>query len=301
MPLKMILAQAIVISDQVYIGGGIAESEAEQFRVCKFDPVKNEWSTLPPAPVKWFGVGQLNGKLVLVGGMLENDTRTADVHVFEDSQQWEKSIPAMPSARSVTTVLSHSNSLIVCGGNEAGGLRATIFVYCGLTSQWSSAGSLPSACYRPSAVVMHNHSIIAGGYYGIYSHQQRKSVASLILPSSSVVQIWPDMPHYDSSIAAIGGSILAIGGASKVAPINLLVSSITFRTTATVYKKSTSSEVYAYCPTTSSWIHIGDLPAPRNRVATATLPSGELLVMGGGNRESNFSNSVFMGSIKVIA
>ena len=303
MPLKMVLAQAIVINGQVYIGGGGAESEAEHFIVCKFDPVRNEWSTLPPAPVKWFGIGQLNGKLVLVGGKLENETKTADVHVFEDSQQWEKSIPAMPSPRSAPAVLSDSNSLIVCGGgNENGVPRATIFVYCGLTSQWSSAKPLPFPCYKPYGVVMHNHFFIAGGYYGLYVHQQRRSVISLILPSSSVVQIWPDMPYYDSSIAAIGGSILAIGGVSKVAPMSLLVSSITtLRTYATVYKKSTSSDVYAYCPTTSSWIHIGDLPAPRNRVATATLPSGELLVMGGGSIESQLNNTVFMGSIKIIA
>ena len=299
MPLKMLLAQAVVISDQVYIGGGGAESEAGHFIVCKFDPARNEWNTLPPAPVKWFGIGQLNGKLVLVGGKLKNET--ADVHVFEDSQQWEKSIPAMPSPRSAPAVLSHSNSLIVCGGNEADLPCATIFMYCGLTSQWSSAGPLPFACYKPSGVVMHNSFFITGGYYGLYAHQQRRSVTSLILPFSSVVQIWPDMPHYDSSIATIGGSILAIGGASKVAPMSLLVSSITFRTAATVYKKSTSSEVYAYCPTTSSWIHVGDLPVPRNRVATATLPSGELLVMGGGSRESQLNNTVFMGSIKIIA
>jgi len=149
-----------------------------------------------------------------------------------------------------------------------------------------------------SSVVLHDSLFVAGGYYGVNKDQQRRSVISTTLPSCSVVHDLPDMPHYDSSIATIGGGILAIGGVSKVDPMSIKVTAMTtFRTSLTVYRESSSSKVYAYCPTTSSWIHISDLPAPQNSVATATLPSGELLVMGGGNIESRYSNSVFMGSI----
>ena len=296
MPVKIMWGQATVIKGQVYVGGGVVESGAEGFLVCMYNPIKNEWSTLPPAPVKLFGIGQLSGKLVLVGGKLQAGRRTADVHVFEDSQQWEKSIPAMPSPRSAAAVLSHNNSLVVLGGSNTGEPCATVFVYSGVTSQWSSPGSLPFACWRLSSAVVHNSCFLAGGYYGLIFNQQRRSVISAMLPSCSVVDSLPDMPHYDSSIATVGGSILAIGGIPTVAPVSLLVSYLN-RGGDTSYRDNVSSEVYAYCPTTSSWVHIGDLPAPRNRVATATLPSGELLVMGGGNRESNFSNSVFMGSI----
>ena len=218
---------------------------------------------------------------------------TADVHVFEDSQQWEKSIPAMPSPRSAAAVLSHNNSLVVGGGSDTRGEPcATIFVYSCLTSKWSSPGSLPFACWRQSSVVLHNSCFVAGGYYGLIFNQQRRSVISIILPSCSVVENLPDMPHYDSTIATIDGSILAVGGIPTATPKSLFAPYL--------YSDRISSEVYAYCPTASTWTRIGDLPAPRNRVATATLPSGELLVMGGGKRESNFCDTVFMGSIETI-
>ena len=278
----------------MYVGGGDTESGEEGYLVCKYDPVNNEWSSLQHAPVRSFGIGQLNGKLVLVGGKLrQTGRRTADVHVFEENQQWEKSIPAMPSPCSAAAVLSHNNSLVVGGGSDTRGEPcATIFVYSCLTSKWSSPGSLPFACWRQSSMVLHNSCFVAGGYYGLIFNQQRRSVISIILPSCSVVENLPDMPHYDSTIATIDGSILAVGGIPTAAPKSLFAPYL--------YSDRISSEVYAYCPTASTWTRIGDLPAPRNRVATATLPSGELLVMGGGKRESNFCDTVFMGSIETI-
>ena len=34
-----------------------------------YDPSRDNWITLPPLPVRWFGVSQVNGKLVAVGGV----------------------------------------------------------------------------------------------------------------------------------------------------------------------------------------------------------------------------------------
>ena len=273
-------AHATVINGQVYVGGGVGESEDEDCLLCKYDPAKNEWSTLPHAPVKRFGVGQLNGKLVLVGGMLCTDDYdfemlTADVHVFEDSQQWEKSIPAMPVPCRDATVLCHNSFLFVCDGvNDYVHRLEEVHVYNGLTSQWSSSRSL-SVLHASSYAVMGN---------SCFLRTDEKSIISTTLPSCSALTKLPRIQHTDSSIANIGGSILAIGGSHGL---------------TSLFSYSTAA-VYAYCPTTSSWIHISDLPAPRNRVATATLPSGELLVMGGENKKYN-SNTVFMGSIETIA
>ena len=43
----------------------------------------------------------------------------------------------------------------------------------------------------------------------------------------------------------------------------------------------TVSSVHAYCPFTSSWVLVGELPQPLCDCITATLPTGELLVIGG--------------------
>lgn len=281
-------AQATVIGRQVYVGGGHTESEEERFLVCKYDPVKSEWSTLPPAPLQRCGIGQMNGKLVLVGGTLEIESSlhlvddfsfeehlTADVHVFEDSQQWEKSIPAMPVPCRDAVVLSHNSFLVVCDGVTATGLTlATVYVYNGLTSQWSSSESLSVLCGSFNAVTVGSSCIVRTG---------ERSVSLTTLPSCSVLQELPRLPYAYSSIGTLGGSILAIGGSP-----------------ASLFKAYTSAEVYAYCPTTASWIHNSDLPGPQSKVATAALPSGELLVMGGKNKKNNISDTVFMGSIEII-
>ena len=41
------------------------------------------------------------------------------------------------------------------------------------------------------------------------------------------------------------------------------------------------SEVYMYFPSTKSWIHVSDLPAPRSGPLVAVLSPTEILAMGG--------------------
>ena len=47
------------------------------------------------------------------------------------------------------------------------------------------------------------------------------------------------------------------------------------------YGGAEKKEVYMYSPSTSSWIYISDLPAPRSVTAVAVLSSAEILVIGG--------------------
>ena len=56
-----------VINGKVYCGGGVTGGDND-FTVNCYDPSKDKWTTLPPLSVKWFGLGQVNGKLVAVGG-----------------------------------------------------------------------------------------------------------------------------------------------------------------------------------------------------------------------------------------
>lgn len=95
------LAQTVMMRGNVYLGGGGTE-EAGEYLVFEYAPDMDEWNILPRSPVKHFGVGQLMGRLALVGGRLASSTHavTADVHFFdEDTRQWVKSIPPMPTAR----------------------------------------------------------------------------------------------------------------------------------------------------------------------------------------------------------
>ena len=55
-------------------------------------------------------------------------------------------------------------------------------------------------------------------------------------------------------------------------------------------------EVYMYSPSTSSWVYISDLPAPRSITAAAVLSSTEVLVMGGWCGDK--VNSVYKGTLQ---
>ena len=68
------------------------------YLIQQYSPTDDKWSSLPPArtPVRLFGLGELNGQLVVVGGMTNQCQVTEKVHTFNG--KW-KSIPPMPTAR----------------------------------------------------------------------------------------------------------------------------------------------------------------------------------------------------------
>ena len=308
----MALTQVTVINGMVYIGRASNDQS-----IVKYDPVKNEWSTLPPAPVVGCGVGQLNGKLVIVGGEYNKEEEeeeeeeeqgqraTGDIYVFEEeTQQWVKSIPPMPSRLALTTVVSHGSCLVVCGGTSSDGSpSASVSVYNSQSSQWHSAQPLPFSATLCSAVVVNNTCYVAAGCEGevnkvekifeLSSHSVASAPLSTLLDpnasqQASTWQRMPGTPFYKSSLVATGGCLLAVGGYSK--------STIT---TEEELKRNLSTAIHAYCPATSSWVKIGDMPDQRFWATITTLPSGELFVAGGGSTtdEDDDRKKVFIGII----
>ena len=59
------------------------------------------------------------------------------------------------------------------------------------------------------------------------------------------------------------------------------------------------SSVHAYCPFTSSWVLVGELPQPLYSCITATLPTGELLVMGGVTPSGEATNTIYKYSLSM--
>ena len=176
MPEKIAYAKATVIDGMVYVGGGYNIANDDVYHVYKYDPVKNEWSTLPPTPVVVYGVGELNGKLVIVGGVESNK-----VHVFdEDTQQWVESILPMPNVLIDSKVITHNSTLIECGmsGNSS---LPSMFIYCHQSSQWHSRAPPPVTFNTvfSSAVILNETYYIAVGAEGIMTDDP--------LPSSSAV------------------------------------------------------------------------------------------------------------------
>ena len=69
MPEILPYPQSIVIGDAVFV----AAYDFSQ-NVLRYETRSDQWIVLPSCPVKYFGLGQLSGKLITVGG---EDTRGA--------------------------------------------------------------------------------------------------------------------------------------------------------------------------------------------------------------------------------
>ena len=266
----------ILIAKNVYVGAGR--------KVIKYSMTEDTWTTLPEAPVNYTRIGYLYKKVLLIGGRLPSNQVSADIHEFDEaSQQWVRStsIPPMPTARASVTAVSWTSppALIVCGGCDQRSQPMTVVeVYHSRTSQWHAVSPLPFSRHYMRHTVIHNVLYLVGGYEGDGLSTLKKTVLQLstsipqlletcLQPSSTQWQSLsiPNVPHYKSTAASLGGCLLVVGGVKTWPP----------------QPNSIVSSIHAYCPFTSSWVLVGELPQPRCNCITVTLPTGELLMIGG--------------------
>ena len=53
----------------IVIGGAVFVAAWNSHDVLRYETRSDQWSVLPSCPAMWFGLGQLSGKLVTVGGL----------------------------------------------------------------------------------------------------------------------------------------------------------------------------------------------------------------------------------------
>ena len=168
---------------------------------------------------------------------------------------------------------------------------AVVEVYHSWTSQWHAASPLPFPQSNMTYTVVHNSLFIMGDMESSLLSTKSvifTSVTNLLdrclqSPHMDNTEQWqslPDTPNYFSGAASLGGSLLAVGGQSQPSA-------------GSVY-----TSVHAYCPSSSSWLHVGDLPQPHTNCGTVTLPTGELVVIGGVDATFNACTAVYKGSIR---
>ena len=310
-PTAMSFGQSVVINGKVYYGGGFCAKDGDEYNIHCYNPLQDKWMTLPPTNVRYFGLGQINGELVTVGGLryievTNGFTHSQGIHKFkEHSQAWKRSIRPMPTARYCPTVLSHPSCLVVAGGMKypENSMLDTVEIYNINTSQWSQTDKLPIACYLLSGVVNKDMVYLVGGEDG--EQRQNKiltaSVNELLSNAIPVTQpneehrtnasqecdsAWNEVastPAYCPSAVTVSGMVLAMGG----------VRSYDFSENQSV------KGIYAYSTSMNSWIQIGDLPAPVGCMAIAALSLTKFVVIGGLNEDRTSSKTVYKGNLNI--
>ena len=285
MPETLSLLQSIVI------GGAVFVAAYDSQDVLRYETRSHQWSVLPSCPVRFFGLGQLSGKLVTVGG---GDVRGATVnHVYtyvQETQQWEKSIPPIPTPRRWPTVITYNSSIAVCGGYERG---RVVEVFNSEAALWHTAAPLPVACVYMRLTIINDTCYLGGG--GLLCSSRSIMCASLpsLFQSSSpheqqtsaqqqsvwTVHVLPDMPLYNSALANMGGTLLALGGrASPLSP-------------------PSDAFIHAYSASTKAWVKIASLPQACYSATAELLPSGEVMLIGGRDSKRNESKAVYIGTL----
>ena len=294
-------AQTIVIRDRVYCGGGVAAAD-NKYRVFSYSPSEDMWNMLPACDVRYFGLSQVRGKLVTVGGVKKSGGEVTNevCELDEETHSWKQSIPPMPTARHSPAVASHASTVTVAGGNT-GTVYSTrtsvVEVFREDTSQWHTTEPFPFRWCDPSSLLINNRWYLLGGTAeeddysnrAVYAHVNLLLQKALPLDQASTDrnsttksawEVLSDTPHYRSAVATFGTSLLAVGGA-----------------TANDYPLNPQAAVHIYVPCTNAWIHFSDLPAPRVTAATVVLSPTELLVIGGQN--NGRQNSVYKGLLQI--
>ncbi len=268
---------AVTINGKVYYGGGVCDDDDDEYCVHCYDPPQDVWSTLPRLPVRYFGLGEVKGELVAVGGMDSSFSKSNVVHVFNKGRNWKRTIPPMPTARSSPAVVSLPTHLIVAGGEVGyGDYTDNVEIYNISTSQWSETDRLPYACYDQRGIVYNNTVYLMGGYDGknlnkVCAAQVDKLISADRQDDGSANKadsVWntiSNTPSYRPSPVTISDTLFAVGGVDS--------------------ERKATQRIYAYSSSMDSWLYVGDLPSPIAYAATVSLSPTECLMIGGLNNE----------------
>ena len=268
----------------VYVGGGYTSSLDDGYLIQQYSPTDDRWSTLPPAPVRWFGMGELNGQLVIVGGKTRQLHVTGKVHTLNSStQKWVRSIAPMPTARDSPAVFSQPSCLTVVGGGDKHVTNLSdVEIFMPHTSQWHKTTSpVPSPLCDMTTTVIDNKCFIAE-YRSTKVYQLCVSLQQTTTDSTNTPQViteWTnlcDLPHKGCGLGSINGCLLAVGGGGW---------------------PNTITTILGFSPITNTWKTVGELPERRCDCTTVLLPTGELLVMGGRDRTLSLTNKAWRAAI----
>ena len=265
---------AVVMTGDVYFGGGGAPSVKNEKTVCVYSPRSVSWSQLPPYEYRWFSLTVINeNKLVAVGGQdVKTGKVTSKLAVWDEQHHWVFSLPVMNTACSSPAVATYNQWLLVAGGSGEQGRLSRVEVMNVSSKQWYQVASLPVAGSSMSSTMIGNMWYLMGGL----TKERSKSVMSNCVEhiiseaisqpagaNSSILSRWnslPNTPSETSTALAFQRALLAVGGGGYLSP---------------------SSTIYLYQPSTSKWIKAGDVPTGRDMAACTVLPNGDIMIAGG--------------------
>ncbi len=274
MPVGMHGAQGILLDEKLYVGGGDTRDPTSDRVVYEYDinGLVRKWTPLPPAPVTYFAMAEVNKSLTLIGGLdLGKKTATNQLTVWNrDDQRWTTPFPSMPTPRQDATAVTYQLWLLVAGGMNFKKPVYNVELLDCATFHWQMIRPLPRPCVGMTSCVINKVWYLLGGVNftdpirGETGPQE--SVFALPLDDSVASNKWsilPDCPLYCSAAVAFGDYLMSVGGTNSLST------------------RVHSAALFLYSPAMEKWLFVGNMPTARCRTTCIVLSKGRLIVLGG--------------------
>ena len=275
----VVSAQAVIIQQNLYIGGGHAKKEEEEKIVQRYNPVENVWSQLPECPTQLFSLCSDGENLFISCGI-------GNTLIFSMTKNgiWQQTIPPISEECmcSLSAFLHHQNYYVIaCGLDKEKRAMKSVEICDTATSTWHTAQPLPMAGHSMCSVVFGDTWYLSGVWKDMMPHIYKVSITSLIESATK---------------GDINGQLL---WEEVVSPPSDRFYLFEFRNALTaVGGKDFSQDIYQYNRNAKAWFKIGLLPTGLDVPIAVELPhSGELLVASGRTRENSYSKSVWIGQV----
>jgi N-acetylneuraminic acid mutarotase len=216
-----------------------------------------------------------DGRVLVTGGYTSSVVPTATCEIFNPASGTWSNTGSLSLARAYhTAVLLNDGRVMVAGGettNAQGVLVTTeiVEIYNPASGTWATASPCASRSRHAAALLADGRVLIAGGLSGGYpAVPVAIATAQIYNPQTGA---WSNAPSMAVPAAALtltvltNGRVLATGGYYAAYP-------------------TTSDNSQVYNPTTNTWLapDAGGLVWARSQHTATRLPSGTVLVCGGG-------------------
>ena len=303
MPIAMSNAKAVLLDGRVYIGGGVTKKVEDQYTILVYTPESDEWSQLPPCPVRCFAMAIVNHQLVLAGGLERDEQKCSNkLSVWDSmSKKWTHPFPAMPTARCFASAVGYESYAVVAGGDQSVFCSSDIVeVLDTLELKWYTAQPAPIAFSQMTTAIIGRTLYLLGGCTKTFGIPQvlRTSLRALIhqaissgpTPTSpEVTPLWQQLPRSPltfSTAVVVRTSLLAFGGYSQEADK---------RSCCILLYEPEGEHFNSLFRRSTHWMTVKDTYMPC-RLSCATcimLPSGHILLLGGYVSNNTHSEKVY--------
>ena len=305
LPMKCDVTSIAELDGKVYI------AVADRLYPLVYDSHKNEWSSLRKLPYVEFSLVAVHSikQLLAIGGVLD-DVITNKVFVWDkDTRKWTTPYPDMPTARYLSSSISHGSAVIVAGGvtccSHPWTMTGAVEVLHitehrswfskSYNGQWSVVERLPHVTYEAIPLIVEDNLYIAEGYDNVGSICDIVAASLPELLQSGIKRtargkVWrklPDMPSCPWSITHYQGRLIIFNGDRKIP-------------SAGKNKWELIKQSYLFNPSTNSWDYVGDDFHDYKLGRAVHLRENKIIFMGGitgtfmVNKEDDFIESCSM-------